>query len=86
MRKEKDTMKKNEKIFQQDLSQKESPGYVFMMLLLMKEVCAMPDKQQMMSVMQAHLGDVECFTYSDDAAGFAPNNYQVVFEQAKRIL
>ena len=74
-------MKKDEKIFQQDLSQKESPGYVFMMLLLMKEACAMPDKQQMMSVMQAHLGDVECFTYSDDAAGFAPNNYKVEFEQ-----
>ena len=42
--------------YQQDLSQKESPGYVFMMLLLMKEACAMPDKQQMMSVMQEQAG------------------------------
>lgn len=70
-----------ENVFNQDLSQKEKPGYVFIMTLFMKEKCPMPDKEKMTAVLQKHLGDVDCSTYSENAAGFAANNYKVEFEQ-----
>ncbi|MDE7322361.1 MAG: DUF4261 domain-containing protein [Lachnospiraceae bacterium] len=72
---------KEENVFNQDLSQKENPGYVFVMVLFMKEKCPMPDREKMTTIMQKHLGKVECFTHSDNAAGFAANNYRVEFEQ-----
>lgn len=74
-------MSKNEnKPFQQDLSKKEQPGSVFIIHLLMKEKCAMPSRERMMSVMEKHLGEVECFGYDSKMAGFAPKKYKVEFK------
>lgn len=72
---------KNEKILQQDLSKEEQPGMIFMMQLLMKEKCEMPDKDMMTTVMQKHLGDVHCFAHDDKVAGFAVNQYKVEFKE-----
>lgn len=54
--------KQDQKILQQDLSEKDwrsRPGGLFMVQLLMREPCAMPDKEQMVSVMEKHLGEIE---------------------------
>lgn len=72
--------KKEEKVFSQDLSKKEQPGYVFLMELFMKDRCEMPDKERMTAIMKKHLGDVDCFSYGDNQAGFAVSKYQVKFK------
>lgn len=73
--------KKQEKnVMQQDLSQKEQPGSVFLMHLFMKESCKMPEKDFMTEVMKKHLGDVDCFCHDDKVAGFAPKKYKVEFK------
>lgn len=79
-----DKFKKKEKtqeVFQQDLSKKEQPGSIFIMHLLMKEKCDMPDKEFMTSIMQRHLGDVECFCHNKDVTGFAVNKYKAEFKE-----
>ncbi|MDE7030622.1 MAG: DUF4261 domain-containing protein [Lachnospiraceae bacterium] len=73
--------KQKNPVFQQDLTQKEPPGYTFIMTLFMREMCAMPDKAHMTSILQNHLGSGECFAYSENAAGFAPESYKVEFKQ-----
>ena len=72
--------KQEKNVIQQDLSQKEQPGLVFVMHLFMKEPCKMPEKDFMTEVMKKHLGDVDCFCYDDKVAGFAPKKYQVEFK------
>ncbi|MBD7912506.1 MULTISPECIES: DUF4261 domain-containing protein [Clostridium] len=79
-----DKFKKQEKthdVFQQDLSHKESPGSVFVIHLLMREKCDMPNKEIMTSVMQKHLGDVECFCHNKDICGFAVKKHKLEFEE-----
>lgn len=73
--------KKEDKVLQQDLSQKEQPGIVFIMRLLMKDFCEMPDKEFMTEIMKKHLGDVNCFCHDDKVAGFAPLKYKVEFKE-----
>lgn len=73
--------KKEDKVLQQDLSQTERPGMVFMMQLLMKEACEMPEKEFMTEIMKKHLGDVDCFCHDDKCAGFAPQKYKIEFEK-----
>ncbi len=71
-------------VYQQDLEQEGArPGMVFMMQLLMKEKCPVPAKQEMQRVMQAHLGDVECFSHDATMAGFAVKKHLVEFEEGK---
>lgn len=72
--------KKEENVIQQDLSQKEQPGSVFLMYLFMKESCKMPEKDFMTEVMKGHLGDVDCFCHDGKIAGFAPKKYKVEFK------
>lgn len=71
---------KEENVLQQDLSQKEQPGLVFVMHLFMKEPCEMPQKDFMTEVMKKHLGDVDCFCHDGKVAGFAPKKYKVEFK------
>ena len=75
-------LNKEEKVLQQDLNTVEGhPGMIFMIHLLMEEMCEMPDKQFMHEVMNKHLGDTDCFCHDGKVAGFAPKNYTVHFEK-----
>lgn len=72
-------------VFVQDREQvEEHPGMVFMVYLLMEEMCDMPDKDVMTSIMNKHLGECECFCYDNDVAGFAPSKYKVHFEKENK--
>lgn len=73
--------RKKEKVLNQDLSQKDNrPGMVFIIHLLMEDMCDMPEKDFMTGVMQKHLGEVNCFSHSSELAGFEPLKYSVHFE------
>ncbi|MDD6771400.1 DUF4261 domain-containing protein [Inconstantimicrobium porci] len=73
---------KKKKVLQQDLSEKDkNPGSVFVMYLLMKDYCAMPDKGMMTEIMEKHLGEVDCFSHDKGVAGFAPKKYKVEFKE-----
>jgi len=50
----------------------------------MEEMCGMPDKDLMTEVMNKHLGKTECFTHSDELAGFSPINYKIHFENENK--
>ena len=74
--------KKKEKVLQQDLEQKgDSQGSVFIIHLLMEEPCEMPDKDFASGVMNKHLGDVDCYSYLSETAGFAAKRCSVHFEK-----
>lgn len=73
----------DKKLFQQDRNQMEQhPGAVFVIHLLMKEPSPMPEKEQMLQIMEKHFGSVECFCHDDVTAGFAPQKYRVKFKDA----
>ncbi len=77
--------KKKEKVLQQDLNNKdEHPGMVFIVHLLMDEICDMPDKQNMQNVMNKHLGETDCFCHDRKVAGFAPKKYTIHFEKENK--
>lgn len=79
--------KKKEKVFQQDLNNKdEHQGMVFIVHLLMDEICDMPDKQHMQNVMNKHLGETDCFCHDGKVAGFAPKNYTIHFEKENKYI
>lgn len=73
--------KREKEVFEQDLNRQEHPGMVFVMHLLMKEKCPIPDREQMTAVMQKHLGEVDCFCHEAHIAGFAAKKYKVEFEK-----
>lgn len=76
-------MNKNEKDFEQDLTQTgERPGAVFVIHLLMREPAAMPEKERMLRVLEKHLGKTECFCHDGKIAGFAPQKYKSEFKDA----
>lgn len=60
-------------VFQQNLDDKNEsrPDSPFFIQLLFKEPVDMPGKDKMISVMQKHIGAVECYSHSKDTAGFA---------------
>ncbi len=69
-------------VFEQDLEQKSAPaGAVFIIHLLMEEPCSMPDKDLVLSAMNKHLGDIDCYSYDDSSAGFAAKRYSVHYEK-----
>lgn len=77
-----DKFKKKEKVFQQDINQiAEHPGMVFVVHILMDEICDMPGKESMLRVMSKHLGEVDCFCHNGQVAGFAAKKYVVHFEK-----
>lgn len=72
----------NEPVLEQDLTQGDvRPGMVFAMQLLMKEKCEMPAREDMLSALGKRLGEVECFTYDEKMAGFAPKKYTAEFKE-----
>ena len=74
-----------QKGFNQDLEQKPVPaGAVFIIHLLMEEPCEMPDKDFMVSVLNKHLGDVDCFSCDDTSAGFMAKRYNVHYEEENK--
>lgn len=73
--------REEKKVFQQDLGKKESSDLVFVMQLLMKEKCSMPEKDKMTEIMEKHLGGVECFCHEKNMAGFAVTKYKVEFKE-----
>lgn len=73
---------KKEEVLQQDLSEKATPGMIFMMQLLFKESCEMPEQQTMIEVMERRLGEVDNFAYDDKMAGFAAKKYMAKFKDA----
>lgn len=77
--------KKKKKVLQQDLNNKdEHQEWVFIVHLLMDEICDMPDKQHMQNVMNKHLGETDCFCHDGKVAGFAPKNYTIHFEKENK--
>ncbi|MBR6143645.1 MAG: DUF4261 domain-containing protein [Treponema sp.] len=55
----------------------------FIIHLLMKEKCEIPEKQLMNDVMAKHLGRIDCFSYSDESAGFAVRKEMLDFNKKK---
>lgn len=79
--------KKKKKVLQQDLNNKdEHQGMIFVVHLLMDEICDMPDKQHMQNVMNKHLGETDCFCHDGKVAGFAPKNYTIHFEKENKYI
>ncbi len=77
-----DKFKNKKDVFQQDTNQiDEHPGMIFIVHLLMEEMCEMPDKEQMQEIINKHLGETDCFCYDDKVAGFAPKKYLVHYEK-----
>ncbi len=70
----------SDKVLQQDLSQKESDGNVFVIHLLMQDKCPVPEKQDVISIMEKHLGDIECYSYSEESIGFDVKKYPLDFD------
>lgn len=70
----------SEKVLQQDLSQKEPDGNVFVIHLLMQDKCPVPEKQDVISIMEKHLGDIECYSYSEESIGFDVKKYPLDFD------
>lgn len=67
-----DRFKKKEKVFQQDTNQTaKHSGMVFIAHLLMDEMCEMPEQEYMNTTVSKHLGEVDCFCYDGQVAGFA---------------
>lgn len=69
-------------VFEQDLSQKDHPGAVFVMRLLMKESVSLPKKEWMTEIMSKRLDDVECFSYDEKIASFLAKKYLAQFKDA----
>lgn len=68
------------KVLQQDLSQKEPDGNVFVIHLLMQDKCPVPEKQDVISIMEKHLGDIDCYSYSEESIGFDVKKYPLDFD------
>jgi len=56
------------------------PGGVFMMQLLMKDKCTMPEKETMVQVLSKHLGEVENYGSLNIMASFAAKDYMSKFK------
>lgn len=69
-------------VLQQDFSESIRPGMVFVMQLLMKEKCRIPKIEQMTATMKKYFGNVECFCYEENAAGFAIKKYMAELKDA----
>lgn len=68
-------------VFQQDLSQQDNPGGVFIMKLLFREPVSLPEKDRLTAVMEKHMGEVDCFWHDEKGAGVAAKNYISQFKE-----
>ena len=69
-------------VFQQNLGDKKGPqpGGPYLIQMLFKEPVPMPDKETMTTVMEKHIGSVECFCYDKQMAGFAAQEHIAEFK------
>lgn len=82
-KKKKEENKEEDKTIQQDLNKDDPtarPGGVFMVHLLMKEKCEAPDKKQLLSIMEKHLGEIECISFDEQFVGMAAKRYSAKFK------
>lgn len=70
-----------DRVFKQDLLQKEKEGGVFIVSLLFKERVEAPQKKRMETVLGRYVGDTECFWYDEKGAGFAAKRYTAQFKE-----
>lgn len=75
-------MDKQQQVFQQDLTETSHAGAIFVIKLLMKESVAVPEREQMVNVLEKHLSDVDCFWHDEKGAGFAAKKYLAQFQDA----
>lgn len=69
---------KSSKVVQrQELNKKEDNNFVFLMHLLMKEKCEMPSKEEVMKIIEKHLGQIECYNHDSKSFGFAAKEYLI---------
>ena len=73
---------KSEEDYRQDIhDEAEHISSVFVIHLLMNEMCEMPDRERMQEVMSKHISNTECYTYDEKIAGFSVNKYSVHYEK-----
>lgn len=65
----------------QNLTEEVKPGGIFSIHLLMEEKCNTPKKEEFETIFKKHLNNVECFSYGDEAVGFAAKDCTVHFEK-----
>ncbi len=73
----------DDKRLEQDLSKAQMAGSVFVMHLLFKEPCEMPDKKLMDEVMTKHLSSVERFGGDDKLTCYLAKRYTAKFKDAE---
>ena len=71
----------NREVFNQNLTNKEHPGAVFIIKLLFREPPKLPDKETMIAVMERRVNNVDCFWHDEKGAGFAAKNYLAHFKE-----
>ncbi len=68
-------------VLNQDLSKKApEAGAVCPIHLFFKQKVEMPSKEKIIEIMEKHLGEGECFSYSTEMAAFAPKKYIAEFK------
>lgn len=74
----------SKEVFQQNLTEKEfRPGSPFIIQLLFKEPPVLPDKARAVTVMERHVGAVDCFAYDEQSASFAALDHIAEFKDAQ---
>ena len=75
----------SDQVFRQDLDDKKvrQPGGPYLIQMLFKEPVETPDKDQMISVMEKHIGAVECFCHDKTMAGFGALDHIAEFKDGK---
>lgn len=69
--------------FEQNLNDKAEYGGIFSIQLLFKDSVGMPKKEDILSKLQKHVGNIDCITYNENLAGFACLEHIVHFEDGK---
>lgn len=72
-------------VFQQNLQDEKvvRPGGPFMIQMMFKEPVDIPNKAEMIAVMEKHIGSIECFCYDEKTAGFAALEHIAEFKDGK---
>ncbi|MDO4772375.1 MAG: hypothetical protein Q4A72_02270 [Bacillota bacterium] len=77
--------KREDEVLQQDRSIiTDAPGRIFVMRLLFRELCELPDQDRLQRVLQEHLGESEAVSYDKDFAIFTPKTFLVEYDEEKK--
>ena len=73
------------KVFKQNFEDEKAPiaGGPYIIQMLFKEPVDMPSKDKMLSIMEKHVGAIECFSYDEKLAGFAVLEKMAEFQDGK---